>query len=353
MTAGPDLLLLSLGTTRGLRVADAGFAELLREAGASVELAATRIGLTDRLRRGYPVNDVVEALAARRALAAAVAARRPRAVVLSTTTTALLMSKLDVPYAIRFDAPAALNRPGMRNAPLHRLERRRMAVARLLLPTSSAAHDAVPPGAARAVVVPIPIVPSDLAGAAVAGPRTRTAAAYVPDPQAKGLDLLCAAWSAAAVPDAQLDVFGIAPETARAHLARHHVPEPPGVQWHGMVASATFRRALRTSLVFASAARWEDYGQAQLEALADGALLVTAPSAGPFEALPLARRIAPQLVAADMTPEALATCLRSAFALDDTAAGATRAAAAEALRAYAPEAVVTQLRDDVLPALLG
>lgn len=352
MSGAPDILLLSLGTTRGLRVADAGFAEQLREAGASVELAATRIGVTNALRRGYPVNDVVEALAARRALASAVARHRPRAVVLSTTTTALLAGRLDVPYAIRFDAPAVLNRPGLHNAPLHHLERRRMAAARLLLPTSHAARDALPEGAARAVVVPIPISRSEPAGAPDP-PRARAAAAYVPDPQAKGLDLLCAAWGAAALPDARLDVFGIELERAREHLARRRVPEPPGVQWHGMVASATFRRALRTSLVYASAARWEDYGQAQLEALADGALLVTAPSAGPFEALALARRIAPQLVAADMTPDALAAALRAAFALDDAAAAAARAAATETLRAYAPESVVAQLRDDVLPALLG
>ena len=33
---------------------------------------ATRIGSTNALRRGYPVNDVVEAIAARRALAAGI-----------------------------------------------------------------------------------------------------------------------------------------------------------------------------------------------------------------------------------------------------------------------------------------
>lgn len=296
MSATPDLLLLSLGTTRGLRVADHGFAELLREAGASVELVATRIGMTNGLRRGYPVNDLVEALAARRALTAATRSRRPRAVIVSTTTAALLMRPLEVPYAIRFDAPAALNRPGRRNAPLHRLERRRMAAARVLLPTSASAHDALPAGAARAVVVPIPIVASTPADGA---PRAAVAAAYVPDPQAKGLDLLCAAWQAAALGDAQLDVYGIAPEAARAHLARHGLPEPPGVRWRGMVAPTDFRRALARARVYVSAARWEDYGLAQLEALADGTLLVSSPSPGPFEALALARRIAPQLVADD------------------------------------------------------
>ena len=55
-----DLLLVSLGTTRGLRLSDAQLVAMLRGAGASVEAVATRIGLTNALRRGYPVNDLVE-----------------------------------------------------------------------------------------------------------------------------------------------------------------------------------------------------------------------------------------------------------------------------------------------------
>lgn len=345
----PDVLCLSLGTTKGLRVADEGFAQQLRDAGASVALVATRIGLTDRLRRGYPVNDLVEAVAARRAAASAIARERPRAVVFSTTTTALLAPPLDVPFAIRFDAPAALNRPGARNAVLHALERRQMARATLLLPTSTAAHAVLAEGTARAVVVPIPVVPSG----PVDGPRERVAVAYTPDPRAKGLDVLCAAWSAARIPDARLDVYGIPPAVGRAHLARRGVPEPSTLRWRGMVPGDEFRRALRGALAYVSAARWEDYGQAQLEAMADGALLVCAPSGGPFEALALARLLHPQLVAADLRPDALAICLRAAFALSPAELQRLRARAGEALRAYTPERTVARLAEDVLPALLG
>jgi hypothetical protein len=102
-----------------------------------------------------------------------------------------------------------------------------------------------------------------------------------------------------------------------------------------------------------SAARWEDYGQAQLEAMADGALLVCAPSGGPFEALALARLLHPQLVAADLRPDALAICLRAAFALSPAELQRLRARAGEALRAYTPERTVARLAEDVLPALLG
>lgn len=350
-----DVLVLSLGTTKGLRVADAVFAELLREAGATVALASTRIGALDRLRRGYPVNDLVEALAARRALREAVRRERPRAVVVSTSTAALLAPRLDVPLAIRFDAPATLNRPGARNAVLHRLERRAMARARLLLPTSTVAGAAAPRAGTDAVVVPIPVLASAPAAPAAEppAPRERVAVAYVPDPRAKGLDLLCAAWAAEALEDARLDVYGIAPETARAFLARRGVAEPAGVQWRGFVEPEAFRAALRSAAAFAAAARWEDYGQAPLEALADGALLVTAPSEGPFEALPLARRLDAGLVAPDLDPSSLAPCLRRAFAYAPDAAAAYRAAAAAELAAYTPAHAVATLRDEVLPRLLG
>ena len=78
-----------------------------------MEAVATRIGLTNALRRAYPVNDVVEAVAARRALAAGMRAHRPRALVISTTTAALLIGDPGVPFAVWLDSPARLNRPGV------------------------------------------------------------------------------------------------------------------------------------------------------------------------------------------------------------------------------------------------
>src|SRR5207249_4768260 len=101
---------------------DAQLVAMLRCAGASVEAVATRIGLTNALRRGYPVNDVVEAVAARRALSAGMRRYQPRALLLSTTTAAMLVGRPAVPFAVWLDSPARLNRPGPLNAPLHRLE---------------------------------------------------------------------------------------------------------------------------------------------------------------------------------------------------------------------------------------
>ncbi|MDX6642560.1 MAG: hypothetical protein QOD76_522, partial [Solirubrobacteraceae bacterium] len=293
MTARVDVLLVSLGTTHGLRVADESFATLLERAGATVRVASTRVGRLHVVRRvgpgAYPLVDLVEAAAARRAFRTAVAATRPRAVVFSTTTAALLAPVSDLPYAVRLDAPAVVNRPGARNAIQHALERRRLAGARLVLPWSRACADVLPSGSALAVVVPPPLEPSG----ATDRRRKRLAVAYAPGPREKGLDLLCAAWAAAGLKRARLAVFGIDEARGRSYLARHGVPEPAGIEWRGLVAHAEFRAALREARAFVSASAWEDYGQVQLEALADGALLVCAPGGGTFEALPLARALDP------------------------------------------------------------
>jgi Glycosyl transferases group 1 len=344
-----DLLLVSLGTTRGLRVADAAFLEQARAAGASAEAIGVRIGLLDRLRRAYPVNDLVEAGAARRATAVAIKRLRPRAVVFSTVTAALMAPRLEIPYAVRLDSPSVLNRPGARNAGLHGLERRSLADARLVLPWSRAAEAALPEVGTPSVVLPPPVVPSG----APAWKRERVAVGYAPDPKAKGLEVLCRAWERAALRGERLNVYGIEPERARRHLARTETPEPRGVGWRGMTAAADFRSALRHSLVYVTAARWEDFGQAPLEALADGALLVTVPSGGAYEGLALARELAPELATQAVDPGELATALRAAFALGPDAAHAYRERAAGLLAAYRPEALERTVREAVLPALLG
>jgi hypothetical protein len=344
-----DVLLLSLGTTLGWRMGDALFAEQLERSGVSVTPVAVRMGASGRLRRAYPVTDLVEALAARRALAAALDRERPRAIVISTTTAAMLADPRGLPYVVRLDAPASMNRPGARNAVLHALERRALAGARLILTWSNAGRAALPDGAAPAVVVPGPIVAS--------GPqpelRERAAVAYTPDVKAKGLDIVCAAWASADIAGARLDVFGVDREAARAHLDRSGIPLQENVQFHGKTPPERFRAALRGSLAYVGGARWEDYGQAPLEALVDGALLVTVPSGGPFEALAMARVLAPDLVATEVAAEPLAVALRRAFELPAEAAAAYRARAATLLEPFRPDAIERTLATEVVPALLG
>ena len=345
----PDILLLSLGTTLGWRAADAVFVEQLRQAGASVAAATVRVGATGRLRRAYPVTDIVEALAARRALRAALRRERPRAVVISSTTAAMLAGVEGLPYAVRLDAPARLNRPGAHNAVLHALERRALARARLVLPWSRAALAALPPGAAAGVVVPPPVAPS---GEPVPE-RERFAVAYTPDVKAKGLDVVSAGWAEAALEDARLLVFGVDRDRALAHLRRVGLPLPAGVEFRGKTAPHEFRDALRRARAYVGGARWEDFGMAPLEALADGALLVTVPSGGPFEALSLARELAPELVTSDLDAHALGAALRAAFELPDERVLRYRADAARLVAPFRPEAVQRTVTETVLPALRG
>ncbi len=349
MNARIDVLLLSLGTTRGLRIADAQFAAMARQAGASVAVVGTRIGATDRLRRGYPVNDLVEAIAARRALCAGLRRHHPRAVVLSTTTAAMLAGEPTVPFAVWLDSPARLNRPGRRNGLLHLLERRQLARARLVLPYSPAAAAALPAGAAPTVMIPSPIAETP----ASTGPREALVVAYTPDPKAKGLGLVCEAWSRTAAPGVRLLLTGIPAERARAFLKGRGISLPERLELAGVLSQDEFGDLLGRARVFLSAARWEDYGLAPLEALDRGAALVCAPAGGPFPALTIARELAPQFVAAGRSAASLANALEAALAAGEPGLEMYREAARERLAPYRPRAVVERLRDDVLPALLG
>ena len=267
-----DVLLISLGTTRGLRIADSMLVTMLEQAGARVDSVGVRIGSAGALRRGYPVNDLVEAVAARRSVASALAAgggvrSGPRALLFSTTTAAMLAHPQGLPYAVRLDSPAALNRPGPHNAIVRALERRSLSRARLVLALGRAGAAALPRNSAPVEIVPVPI---ERNGEPSGARDARLAVAYVPDPKAKGLARLCAAWARATTPDRRLEVFGIEPERARKFLARSGSQPPAGVEFRGLVGVDEFRSRLRAAHAFISAARWEDYGQAPLEALSDG-----------------------------------------------------------------------------------
>ena len=349
MSERVDVLLLSLGTTLGWRVADNVFLEQLGRAGVSTVAVSVGFGAAGRLRRGYPVNDFVEALAARRALHSALRTHRPRALVISSTTAAMLAQPGALPYAVRLDAPACLNRPGARNAALHALERRALARATLVLPWSEAARAALPASAGRALVTP----PSVVRSGEPVWKRERLAVAYTPDVKAKGLDIVCAAWAVADLEDARLQVFGVERDAALAHLERTGTPVAKTIEFPGRRPAAEFRAALRHARAYAGGARWEDFGQAPLEALADGALLATVPSGGPFEALTFARELAPSLVASSLDPADLAVALRAAFELTERETRAYRERATLLLEPFAPEVIQRVVEDELVPALLS
>jgi len=354
----------------GLRESDAAFARLVRAAGASCEILPVSFGAAGQLRRrSMLLIDVVEALAARRA--AARATGRARAIVYSSVTAALLAPAPGVPTAIRFDGIAAQNRPGRGGAWQRRRERSVLGAATLLLPLSepaaAAAAAATAPAVSPIVLFPPPLdvrrAPARPPSAGAAGGAASSArgtasppaaAAYAANPDKRGLDLLCEAWRAARpTGDATLAIGGIDRDAGRRWLARHGVDEPPGIEWLGRLDRERWLAVVASAGVFVSAARFEDWGLAQMEALAAGTPLVTTATPGANAALPLAHELAPELVATERTPPTLATALRAGLALDPAQRAAYAARAAAMLEPYGEEALRRRMAEEILPRLLS
>jgi Glycosyl transferases group 1 len=293
-----DVLLVTLGSTTGLRQADDELQDSLRRAGAHVAVA-----------RPFPpepvptmmLTDLVWARAARARVRVILEQQRTspaRAVIYSTTTAALLWRR---PGAIRFDALAASNRPGRHGLWQRPLERRRLHQATMLLPWSAGALQEAPRTLAadarvreRALVLPVPVGPSG----APADRRDIAAVTYAANPSKKGLDRVLAAWREVRTGDDELFIAGVS--AAQLQRERLLAPGEPGVRVVGALASGDFRALLRRARVFVCAPRREDYGIVQLEALADGCQLVTTLAPGPYAALPLARELDARLVDDDL-----------------------------------------------------
>lgn len=356
-----DVLIVSLGSTAGLRAVDAELLASLRRAGASAEIVCAS---SPRPLRTLMLTDLAWALAARRAARAALAREPTRAVIYSTTTAALLWPR---PGAIRFDALAAANRPGRHGLWQRRLERRRLREAPLLLPQSEGALSEAPGsrtgGAGKTwleqggmfeqdglaskggsltkggmLVLPVPVESSGADAAA----RDIAAITYAANPAKKGLGAILAAWARVRRPGEELWVAGAAESDL--HAQGCELPAE-GVRVTGVLAPAEYRSLLRRARLYVCAARREDHGIAQLEALADGCMLVTVASPGPYVALPLARELDARLVGED-----IGAAMR--VALDDPLPDyASRAA--RALAPFRREAVDRLVADELLPRFLA
>jgi hypothetical protein len=323
----PDVLLVGLGSTHGLRAAEDELVGALRRAGADAVLARA---VAPREVRTLALTDLVWARAARRAAVEALADSAPGAVVYSTTTAALLWP---VPGAIRFDAPAAANRPGRHGVWQRPVERRRLAQAPLLVPQDPGALLEAGSPAAPSVVVPIPVEPS-ADGSGAGEPRDVAAVTYATNPYKKGLDRVLAAWTVARRAGEELVVAGV------------EGPDGDGVRYVGTLAPDAFRALLRRARVYVTAPRREDYGIAQLEALADGCRVVTTPAPGPYAALPLLRGGLGWVAEPEQAP--LAAAIRAALDADDPGYAQHALAAIAPFRRAAVDAVVAT---ELLPRL--
>ncbi|HEY6523288.1 MAG TPA: glycosyltransferase [Solirubrobacteraceae bacterium] len=321
-----DVLIVSVGATTGWRAAARELAAAFDRAGARTVTVDT--GPVPEVRT-FMLTDLAQAWAARRAAARGIAAHRPRVVVYCSITAALLWPR---PGVIWLDALAAENRPGRHGVWQRAVEGRRLARAPLVL--TMAPQSLAPLRAARrpdSVVVPVAVQSSGPAGAVTA--RDIDVVAYAADPVKRRLDFILETWRRARRGDEMLVVTGIGGRS-----------DVPGVRFTGRVPPDEFRALLRRARVFVAASRREDFGIAQLEALADGAMLVTTPAPGAYPALALARELDPRLVAEDLAP-----ALRAA--LDDPTPGYGERAAG-LVAPFSQEAVATTLTQRVLPRLL-
>jgi glycosyltransferase involved in cell wall biosynthesis len=342
----PDVAIVSLGTTIGLRRADDALAELVREAGAECVVFPVAPERYRRLRRGMLLTDLVEAYAARRTAAQV----RARAIVYSSVT-AVLLQQPSRPYAVRFDSPAALNRPGWGGRWQRRRETAVLSSARLLLPWSEAAARAA--RTRTGALGPYVVLPPPVEEGPVARERDLDAVAYAGNPEKRGLELLCDAWAVAAPAGARLVVGGLDPPTATEYLRRRGVLPPDTVDWVGTMPHEGWLDLVSRARVFVNASRQEEWGLAQMEALAAGTPLVTVPSLGPNEALPLARRLAPSLVASGRSAGALATAVLHGLALTPEARTEYARQASLLLTPYRGESLRRIVSEQVLPALLS
>jgi glycosyltransferase involved in cell wall biosynthesis len=355
--ANVDVLLVQLGSTEGLRVADEQLAGSLRRAGAHVVVApAAHPGEI----RTLMLTDLRWARAARRAATTALSQSRgnpPRSVIYSTTTAALLWP---LPGAIRFDAPATANRPGRHGLWQRPLERRRLRQAPLLLPSSTGAlaeaATAVAGCEQRALVVPSPIAacppdqrmtspiasPSGADGAShLLAERDIAAVTYAANPRKKGLDRVLAAWRRVRRHGERLVIAGIDSQGLRECALE--IPDED-IHVAGTLPQHDYRALLRRARVFVCAPRREDYGLAQLEALAEGCRLVTTAAPGAYVALPLARELDARFVGDD-----LGVALRCAL---DAPAGDYAARAAKLVEPFTAAAIDRLVARELLPRLL-
>lgn len=331
-----DVLIVSLGSTSGLRAADEELRGSLQRAGATVELVSAAAPAQVRT---LMLTDLRWALAARRAASAALRSTPARAVIYSSTTAALLWPRVG---AVRFDAPSAGNRPGRHGLWQRPLERRRASQAQLLVPWSEGGLAELATAdrslVDRALVLPVPVEPSGPSE----GERDIAAITYAANPRKKGLDRVLAAWRQVHRPGEELVVAGVDP---RDLAAAGFAFADEGLRVTGLLAPNEYRALLRRSRVFVTAPRREDYGVAQLEALADGCQLVTDAAPGPYAALPLARALDPRLVGED-----LGVALRAAL---DKPTADYNARAQRALEPFRREAVDRLVAEDLLPRLLS
>lgn len=292
-----DFVVVNPSTTPGWGVSSAALCDALAALGYTVQEIVAPPRRLGRAAGGLgyvsPFMDLVEALAVRVALARAVSSglRFRRIVYMSSTAAMLEPRRRQRRGALRVDTFAHQSRPGRRNTVLRLLERRSLrsvqSVWSMNLSDSSATGDE-----SRTVVIPPLVKPS----AEVQPERRDLVVVYANGPK-KRLDILLRAWERSALSREgwRLVVAGCTREVGGTLIAPDQ--PPASVEFAGLLAPSEFRALTRQATVFLAAPEYEHFGIAPLEAMADGCLLATTRSPGPYAALRVVEREAPDLVA--------------------------------------------------------
>lgn len=343
--ASTSVLVVRSSITGGHRHHEDEIVRNLPELGCSVRAVQVRYPHQSLFGRSTPTDDLYHAVQAARVV------RRVdpgEGVLVFTTVTDALLQRTSVlrRAVVRFDALSRENRTGWRGAIQRRLERRVLARAAVLAPRSVRS---LPERSDLALhALPSAVLP-------IARASGEPIAPYMffyggENVRKKGLDVAVRAWSTAALPGLELRVAGTEAEAGRRFLLENGVEAPASVRWLGKIPNVEFRQQAAAATAYISASRYEEFGVAQIEALADGVPVVTVSTDGPVEIVPIMRSIAPDLVADGIQARTLADALHAVADWDSKRRAEYRGDAAEAARAYSQDAVRNYLRTAVLAA---
>lgn len=345
------ITLLVADTTAGLRRDTQQLTQALADLGFDYQVVTSSYRWTAHLRRGYPLDDLAQSLSLRLALH-----RLGHAVdgpiLCGTTTAALLLPRSVLRRAgVRFDALAMQNRPGRRSSVTRWLERRWLRTVKLALPYTESGEHLCRTISQRPELAIIRLEPYvHEAQELYDGPR-HGVLTYAANPHKKGLDLAVQAFSLSGIRDQELLVAGLPEDEARSFLTSRSVRIPDGVRFLGLLSATEYRTVSRRSRVYLGSSRVDEFATTQFEALSDGALLVTGPSAGVNAPLEFARRLDPGLVAEELSASSLGVALARTAEYDDDKLGTYRQMARAAVEHLSAQQFVSRISTEVLPAL--
>ena len=140
-------------------------------------------------------------------------------------------------------------------------------------------------------------------------------------------------------------------KSASSYLKFHGITAPSDIQFLGRLSQQEFAQELHAADLYLAASRYEDFGMAQLEAMGSGALVVSVPSRGPFEARSILQAVDERLLAKRADSSDLAEAIDYALTLDRQNRRARVERCAALLAPYLRAALLRRIETELLPEL--